>query len=271
MPEIEERVETLEAIFGRYLASAEVITRRLEQNIHRLDANLEELRRDSHANLEELRRGNDASLEELRRDSQANLEELRRGNDASLEELRRDSQANLEELRRGNHASLEELRRESREHTLEMARIADRIGRFAEDIVAPNIPRLAREAFGLEPFDLSCLRIEKPSSKHPDQWREFDSVVVGQKKLLLTEVKSTARVKYIDEFADSLKEVFDYFPEYRGYALIPVFASMALSPDFVRRLTRLKIYALALGTRTMELLNQPEVAARRNGSHGGHK
>jgi len=39
---------------------------------------------------------------------------------------------------------------------------------------------------------------------------------------------------------------------------------MAISPDFVKRLTRLRIYALALGDRTMELLNLGEVSAKRN-------
>ena len=46
--------------------------------------------------------------------------------------------------------------------------------------------------------------------------------------------------------------------------MIPIFASMAISPDFVKRLTRLRIYALALGDRTMELLNLGEVSAKRN-------
>ena len=42
-------------------------------------------------------------------------------------------------------------------------------------------------------------------------WREFDFVIAGNRQLIITETKSTARLKYIDEFADSLKEVFDYF------------------------------------------------------------
>ncbi|MBI4657596.1 MAG: hypothetical protein HY735_01895, partial [Verrucomicrobia bacterium] len=64
-------------------------------------------------------------------------------------------------------------------------------------------------------------------------------------------------------FVGALKEVFDYFPEFQGYTLVPIFASMALSADQVRRLTRLKIYAMALGQRTMELLNLEQVRARR--------
>ena len=33
-----------------------------------------------------------------------------------------------------------EMKREARQHTLEWAQMAERFGRFAEDIVAPNIP-----------------------------------------------------------------------------------------------------------------------------------
>ncbi|MBI2926669.1 MAG: hypothetical protein HYY24_13315 [Verrucomicrobia bacterium] len=80
---------------------------------------------------------------------------------------------------------------------------------------------------------------------------------------MISEAKLIGRVSDIDEFADALKEVFEFFPEYRGYALAPIFASLALGPDVVRRLTRLNIYALALGERTMELLNLEQVRARR--------
>ena len=75
--------------------------------------------------------------------------------------------------------------------------------------------------------------------------------------------RERTRVKYLDEFAEGLRDVFEYFPEHKGCAVIPIFASMALSPDFVRRLTRHKIYAMALGDRTMELLNLAEVSAKR--------
>lgn len=152
---------------------------------------------------------------------------------------------------------------EQREHVLEMARIADRIGRFTEDIVGPNIPRLAREVFGINPFQFFAERVEKLHYQDPSRMREFDFVLAGSGQLVITESKSTARFKYIEEFATALAEVFDYFPEYRGYRVIPIFASMAIGQDFVRRLTRLKIYALALGQRTMELLNLEEVRGPR--------
>ena len=178
---------------------------------------------------------------------------------SEVAEFRAWSKAMIERLDRG----LEEMKREAREHTLQMAQIAERVGRFAEDIVAPNIPRIAREVFGITEVQASGQRLERRHVTDPSRFREFDVMLVGQGKLVVVETKATARVKYVDEFAEGLKDLFEYFPEHKGCAVVPIFASMALSPDFVRRLTRHRIYALALGERTMELLNLAEVSARR--------
>ena len=50
---------------------------------------------------------------------------------------------------------------------------------------------------------------------------------------------------------------------WKSHALIPIFSSMAINLDFVKRLTRLRINAIALGNRTMELLKLVEVLAKR--------
>ena len=106
-------------------------------------------------------------------------------------------------------------------------------------------------------------RIKKWHTTDPSRSREFDFAIAGNRQLVITETKATARLKDVEDFAHGLKEVFDYFPEYHGYVLVPVFASMAVGPDLLKRLTRLKIYALVLGERTMELLNLEEVRAKR--------
>lgn len=161
-------------------------------------------------------------------------------------------------------ARMDQFEREARQHTLEMAHIAERFGRFAEDIVAPNIPRLAREVFGITELQFSAQRVEKRHARDSARFREFDMILAGQGKLIVVETKATPRLKYIEDFAEMLKELPEYFPEWKSHAVIPIFASMAISPDFVKRLTRLRIYALALGDRTMELLNLGEVSAKRN-------
>jgi hypothetical protein len=154
--------------------------------------------------------------------------------------------------------------REARQHTLEMAQIAERVGRFAEDIVGPKIPRLAREVFGITEVQFSAQRVEKRHTRDSARFREFDLILAGQGKLIVVETQATPRLKYIEDFAEMLKELPDYFPEWKTQAVVPIFASMAISPDFVKRLTRLRIYALALGDRTMEVLNLGEVSTKRN-------
>lgn len=157
-----------------------------------------------------------------------------------------------------------EIRQEGRRHAVEMAQIANRIGRFAEDFVNPNIPRVARDVFGVAQFEFEGQRVKKWHATDPGRSREFDCVIAGSKHLIISEAKLTARGKDIDDFAASLRDVFDYFTEYRGYTLVPILASLALGPDLVRRLNRVKIYAMALGEHTMEFLNLEQVRARRS-------
>jgi DNA-binding protein H-NS len=195
------------------------------------------------------------TLEETLARYMARTDELLERMDRNIERLDR----NVERLDR----SYEEMRRESREHTLHWAQIAERVGRFAEDIVAPNIPRMAREIFGITETQFAAQRIEKRHATDASRFREFDQVLAGQGKVILVETKATARLKSIEDFAEVIKEFVEYFPEYRNFTLLPIYASMALSSDFVRRLSRLRIYAMALGDRTMELLNLAEVSAKR--------
>ena len=157
----------------------------------------------------------------------------------------------------------EEMKREARQHTLEWAQLAERFGRFAEDIVAPNIPRIARESFGITQPEFSAQRVEARHADDASRFREFDLVHAGQGKVIVVETKATARLKHLDLFAELVAELDDYLPQFKNYSVIPIFASMSLSPEFTRRLTRLRIYGMALGERTMELVNLAEVTARR--------
>jgi hypothetical protein len=70
---------------------------------------------------------------------------------------------------------------------------------------------------------------------------------------LETQVKLCAgRLPY---FVAVLAEIEDYFPEYQGKTIIPIFASLAISEHVVSYLTKRRIYAMAMGEETMTLLN----------------
>ena len=52
-----------------------------------------------------------------------------------------------------------------------------------------------------------------------------------------------------------LKEFGEYFPQAIGKQLIPIFASLSLPDSIVNLLTKKRIYGLAMGEDTMELVN----------------
>jgi hypothetical protein len=77
--------------------------------------------------------------------------------------------------------------------------------------------------------------------------------------VIINETKSTPRIDYINDFIDVLKEITDYFPEYRDKQIIPIFSSLYLPEDIVDYLTRNKIYAMGMNDDTMDLLNFEKV------------
>jgi len=156
-------------------------------------------------------------------------------------------------------ASLEAFKEEMNEDRKKMYKmwgeLANKMGTLVEDIVAPNIPRIAKEYFGAEELDFLGVRIRKRNVKDRSKMREFDVIAMWNDKVIINETKSTLKVEYINEFMNVLREIEDYFPEYKGKEIIPIFSSLYLSDEIVKYLTKKKIYAMALKDDTMDLLN----------------
>ncbi len=146
---------------------------------------------------------------------------------------------------------------ERRRMARQWGELANKMGTLVEDIVLPNIPRLAKEYFGCEEIEDIMIRRKKINTKDRSKKREFDVIAVCSDKLILNETKATSRTAYIDEFAGFLErgEFYDYFPEYKGKVIIPVFASLYIDDDSVRYLSQKRIYALGMKDDTMEILN----------------
>ena len=136
--------------------------------------------------------------------------------------------------------------------------LANKMGTLVEDIVAPNIGGIARRYFGCEKLDFFAIRIMKRDVKG-DKVREFDVIAVWDDKVIINETKSTPRMDYINEFIEVLKEITDYFPEYKDKEIIPIFSSLYLPDRVIEYLTKNKIYAMAMKDDTMDLLNFEEI------------
>jgi hypothetical protein len=137
--------------------------------------------------------------------------------------------------------------------------LANKMGTLVEDIVAPNIQRIAMEHFGCGDIEDFMVRRIKRHVTDKTKRREFDVIAVCEDKVILNETKSTPRQNYIDDFVDFIrsKTFYGYFPEFNGKELIPVFAVLYLPYDVVEYLTKNKIYAMGMKDDTMDILNYP--------------
>ena len=143
------------------------------------------------------------------------------------------------------------------------------MGTVVEDIVAPSLRRIVLDNFSFGEVEFFAPRVEK---RHPvtGQAREFDVVAAGanparfigrEKAVLLNETKSTPTLDRVEAFVEFVKsgQFFEYFPEYRGRVLKPVFSSLSIPESLVAYLTRQGVYAVAMGDEVMQVLNLKEV------------
>jgi hypothetical protein len=155
----------------------------------------------------------------------------------------------------------EESERDRRRMNKQWGEIANKMGTIVEDIVAPNIKGIAEKYFGCEDIEDFMVRRYKRNTKDRTKRREFDVIAVCDDKVILNETKATIRTEYITDFINFIrnKKFFDYFPEYKGKKIIPIFSSLYLQDDVVDVLTKAGIYAMAMKDDTMDLLNFKEI------------
>jgi hypothetical protein len=191
---IEERVDKLEVIFGHFMAQTGAAVVRLERTVERIEAAIEQDRKEWNKRWGEL---------------------------------------------------------------------ANKLGTVVEDIIAPGIPRIAQEYFGCPEIEDFMVRRKVINKKDRSKRREFDVIAVCQEVVILNETKEYVKIGYIDQFVQFLQsgEFYDYFPEYQGKTLIPVFSSLYLADDIVNYLTKHGIYALAMSEEAVALLNFQQVKA----------
>ncbi len=241
MPEVEEKVYRLEAVLEEFIKNVGIEFNKLYNTQMRTEMELQEFKR------------------RIEEDRKAFEERLEKEKIAFEERLERDRKAFEEKLEKDREKWEKEFKAWRAEMNRKWGEVTNKLGTFAEDMVAPNIKGIAKEYFGCEDFDDFMVRRKKRHSKDKSKQREFDCIAVCDEIVILNETKSNPKIEYINDFIGVLKEFYDYFPEYRGKKLIPVFASMYLSDDLVRYLTRNGIYAMAMKEDTMDLLNYEDL------------
>ena len=135
--------------------------------------------------------------------------------------------------------------------------LANKLGTTVEDVVAPNLPRIAREEFGMgERTDL-LVRAHRINRRGKKREREYDIVCAGAKKVLVVEVKSSPAKEQIPDFLASLEDFADFYPEYGDWERIGIFASWSLPAPVRKAVQKAGLYGLAMGDETMEIVARP--------------
>ena len=146
--------------------------------------------------------------------------------------------------------------KERKEFNRQLAGISDRLGSLIEDMVAPNAPRIARTLFEGDEVLTSAIRVKRRHPSDPGLNIELDLLVVGRSHLLVGEAKSKVTVEKAMAFLEKMRSIHEYFPEFSGFTILPLIASVGIESSLVAHLSRLRIYALAFGDETMEILNE---------------
>jgi len=152
---------------------------------------------------------------------------------------------------------IEESRQDRKRMNKAWGDLANKMGTTVEDVVAPNIPRFARDEFGMgERTDL-LIRARRISRRGEQREREYDVICAGSNKVIIVEVKSTPAKVHIPEFLDSLQDFADFYPEYADFERIYIFASWSL-PNPIRKVAaEAGLYGIAMGDETMEIVARP--------------
>ena len=144
--------------------------------------------------------------------------------------------------------------RQSREMNKRWGDLANRLGTVVEDIVVPNVFGILARYFNTEEPDLLMVRAKNiPMIRRDDG--EFDVIAITAETVFVNETTSKVKGEDITTFAESYREVLEYFPEYGNRKVIPLMSSLYLSDEIVDQLTAHGIFAMAMSCDTMDLLN----------------
>ena len=187
------------------------------------------------------------------------LQELSREMDEFKEAGAKDREARarkMDEFKKTMAKHTEKSERDRRNMNKAWGDLANKMGTIIEDIVAPNVRRLAVERFGCEPLERFLVQALQ---RGPDGvMREFDVIAAGGGRVVLAESKSTITARAVADFVERQRTFFEHFPEWEGRELIPILATWRVEILSHAELNAHRIYGLEISDETMRLVNDGE-------------
>ena len=153
--------------------------------------------------------------------------------------------------------SKREADRERRRHNLELGKIANKQGRMAEDLVAPSVCRIMKQALGIDKNEgcLANVRVIRPFRGDRKKTCEFDVIAECKDYVLVNETKSSLTARDVQHLLRTISRIRDYFPEFSDRKLIGAVASLHVAKSVVNFATKNGVLALAVGAELMDIQN----------------
>lgn len=175
------------------------------------------------------------------------------------QESQQRTEEGLRELKETVRVTSLEVRASLKEMDRKWGKLANKLGTVLEDITAPNIERFASEEFGFPSVRDLFVRAKRTSAVGPERQGEFDVVCTGPGKVIYAEMKSTPSLRSVAKFQEKLGEFFDFFPEYRSYELVGVYASWSLEKPMRLAISAAGLYGVTMADDTMEIVARPAI------------
>ncbi len=243
---IENRVGRLEEVMAdlaQIVARTEASVDRTTASVNRLSTEMREFKAESRL----WREKSEADMKAYQAEQQA----WREKNDANMEAYREDMEAYREEQKAMR-----------REFNRERGEIANKLGTLAEDLVAPNLPRIIQEVTTCTDEVAMAVRVRRPHPEQRGRQQEYDVIVQCGQYALFNETKLRLKPEDINQFIEKLNEVRVYFPEYQDQKIIASLASLYVDPSLVQYGNRQGVLILATGDNLMDVQNEPGLKLR---------
>ena len=130
------------------------------------------------------------------------------------------------------------------------------MGTLVEDMVAPSAGTIAAALFEDDPVITTAQRVRRKHPVHKGWNFEIDLLVAGERNVLMVEAKRKVTPEKIAEFLERVREMKGFFPEYAQHRWIAAVASVSLDASVIGYLDHQKVYGIALGDETFQLVNR---------------
>ena len=154
----------------------------------------------------------------------------------------------------------DEMRQSKKDLDQKWGDLSNKMGTLAEDVVAPSLPRIARQLAGRpddEPLEFFAVRAKPRHATDAARAHEFDVVAVCGDYLLLNETKTRLIPRDVDDLVQTLSEARAFFPVYAHKKIIGALASLYVDQSLVSYGEKAGLLILGMGGNLVGVLNTP--------------